>query len=377
MDAVAPSRAARLSPVDLACGRHGRQRVARLREVELELDARHRRLAVDAREEALARELALARVGLLQVEEDVVRTVLRRRDAVDDDPIEGQHVVVQDAQEAAAARVDGARVEAEDRVQRIDGRLEQRRARVYVAQLEAPGAGEVEDGVEVAELSAHDLEEAPRWLRLSRGEGRGRVLGRERREEADALAALEGRESPQRPGDAQIVDREAAADERPQLDARVEVRDVEHDGALRIDDLEAVDGDGAGDVRHEVDERAQMPGDAADGQLARVGRQRALDELAEARALQDHGRREHGERHETDQPQQGESEHFGEAGLRHERRPFWHKAPQRRRLPRASPRARRRRRARVIGVPRSSPCPTPRPLPRPAAASPACTSSTP
>ena len=71
-------------------------------------------------------------------------------------------------------------------------------------------------------------------------------------------------------GHAQVVDREAAADQRAQLHLRVQVRDVEHDRPLGIDDLQAVDGDRRRLVGDDVDQRAQPPGDAADVHLARL-----------------------------------------------------------------------------------------------------------
>ena len=61
----------------------------------------------------------------------------------------------------------------------------------------------------------------------------------------------------ERLGDAQVVDREAAADQRPQLHLRVQVRDVEHDRALGVEDLQPVDGDRARRVGDDVDQRAQ------------------------------------------------------------------------------------------------------------------------
>ena len=107
------------------------------------------------------------------------------------------------------------------------------------------------------------------------GGGGGVVLGRQRRDEPDPLAVLHRGEPPQRDRHAQVVDREAAArDQRAQLDLRVQVRDVEHDRPLRVDDLQAVDGDRRRLVGDDVDQRAQPPGDAADVQLPLVLGQR-------------------------------------------------------------------------------------------------------
>jgi hypothetical protein len=279
----------------------------------------------------------MAGVGALEVEEDIIGSLLGRRDAGDRHPIEGQEVVGHDAQPAAALGDHGTGVEAEDRVRGIHGRLDQRRRRVRVSQLEAPDAGKVEHRVQIAELRVDDVKEAPgtrlALLAARRRHGR-RVLGRERRQEADGRLAVHLREAPRRLGDPQVVDREAALDQRLQLDARFEVRDVEHDRPFRVDDPQSVDGDRAWRVADQVGERAQAPGHAAQLQLAAILRQRALDEMAEARPLQDHRRRQH---REDGQDQQscdacdGDSDdptdHFQRARPRHSRLSMCHSAP--------------------------------------------------
>ena len=111
-------------------------------------------------------------------------------------------------------------------------------------------------------------------------------------------------ETPQRDGCAQLVDGEAAAgDQRAQLDLRVEVRDVEDDRPLRVDDLKPVDRDRRRFVGDDVDQRAQPPGDAADVQLPFLLGERRFDQLPEPRPLQDDGGGEH---HDDNRPHQAE-----------------------------------------------------------------------
>ena len=141
--------------------------------------------------------------------------------------------------------------------------------------------------------------------------GRRRLLGRQRSQKADAGLVAHLGKAPRRLGDAQIVDREAARDQRLQLDPRLEVRDVEHHRPLGVEDAQAVDRDRARGVGHDVDQRAQAPGDAADLQLAAVRRQRRLDEVAQARSLQDHRRREHGRDDQGEQSPERDSKDTG------------------------------------------------------------------
>ena len=140
---------------------------------------------------------------------------------------------------------------------------------VRVPQLEPPDAREIEDGGEVAELGVGDLELRARPGRRARRRRGRRRLGRQRRQEPDRVAVFQLGEAPERLGDAQVVDREAAADQRPQPHLRLEVGDVEHHRPLGVDDLQALDGDRARRVGDEIDQRAQVPGDAADVHLAR------------------------------------------------------------------------------------------------------------
>ena len=308
--------ARQLQPVDVLAGDDRRQRVARLGERGLELDARDRRVAVDAGEEPLARELGPAGVGLGEVEEDVVRPFGRRGDAVDDHAIERQHVVVEDPEPAAAGRQHRPGVEPERRVLGIDARLLERRPRVRVAQLEPPGPREVEDRVQVAELDPVDLEERSGLVGGRGGAGRGRRLGGQGGQEPDPVGFLHGREPPERLRRAQVVDGEAAADQGAELDLGVEVRDVEHHRPLRIDDLEAVHGDRRRLVRDQIGDGAQVPGDAADVQLAAVRGQAPLDEPAEARPLQHDRRTEHRADDRADQSDDGCANDTRNAGTR-------------------------------------------------------------
>ena len=179
----------------------GGQRVARLRELGVQLDAWHRRFAVDAGEEALAHQLGAAGVRLGQVEEDVVRPFRGGGDARDVDAIERQHEIVQDAQPAAARRQHRARRRSRrsGAAGSVPSCFSDARA-CACRSSRPPRAREVEDRVQVAELRAGDLEERPRpLLGLGAGRGRGRlVLGRERGEEPDPLAVLHRGEPPQR-----------------------------------------------------------------------------------------------------------------------------------------------------------------------------------
>ena len=75
-------------------------------------------------------------------------------------------------------------------------------------------------------------------------------------------------------------------------------------------------------VRDDVDERAQVPLDAADRQLAGVGRQRALDEVPQARPLEHDRRRQDRERNSPHDPDRGEADHSSQARLGQGRRHF-------------------------------------------------------
>ncbi len=305
--------AAHHDPVDPLAGRHRRQRVPRPRERDVQVYSGLAGRAVDAGERAAPRELAAPGVGPREIEVDVVGVVLRGGDAVDDHPLERQHVVVQNAQLAAPFGDHRAAVEPEDRVRGIDRRLDERHRAVHVLELEPPGAREIEDGVEVTQLGVGDLELRSRARGRAWRGGRRRGLGAERRQEPDRVAVFELSEAPERLGDAQLVNREAAADQRPQPDLRFEIRDVEHHRPLRVDDLEPLDGDRAGGVGGEIDQRAQVPGDAADRHLARVRRERPLDQVAEPRPLQHHRRRQHGEGDEPERPDSDAAGHAGDA----------------------------------------------------------------
>ena len=155
---IAACVAGHRQPGQPLAGGDGRQRVTRPCEGDVEGDPGDAGRAVDAGEGAEAGQLAASGVGLPEIELDVVGVVLRGRDPVDHHPIERQDVVVHDAQKAAPLRDHLTRVEPEDRMVRIERRLDQRDRPVRVPQLEPPGAREVEHRGEIAQLGVADLE---------------------------------------------------------------------------------------------------------------------------------------------------------------------------------------------------------------------------
>ena len=299
-------------------GGDGRQRVSRPCEGDVKGDPRDAGRAVDAGEGSQAGQLAASGVGLPEIELDVVGVILRGRDPVDHHPIERQDVVVHDAQKAAPLCDHLTRVESEDRMVGIERRLDQRHGPVGVPQLEPPGAREVEHRGEVAQLGVADLELRARPRRRARRRRWRRVLGSERRQKTDGVAVFELGEAPEDLGDAQLVDREAAADQRPQLHLRFQIGDVEDHRPLRVDDLQPLDGDRARRVGHQIAERPQVPGDAGDVHLPGVGRQRPFNQTSEARALQHHRGGQHREDDRRREAQRGDA---GEAGDASETRP--------------------------------------------------------
>jgi hypothetical protein len=192
----------------------------------------------------------------------------RGGDAIDEDLVEGQELV-HDHEVAALARLQADRVPAHEAFA-VD---EQRGRCVHIAQVETPHAGKIEDDAQAIELGIGDLEDEGLFL-LGAGRfgwwRRGRLLGLERGQEADALEFFHPAEEPRRIGaDVEVGKNDAAArEQRLQAHLHIEMGNIEHGGAFGIDDEQPVDGHGGGPVGDQVEEQTRLPANGLELQLA-------------------------------------------------------------------------------------------------------------
>ena len=230
----------------------------------------------------------------VEVQEDVVRPLRRRRDAVDRDAIERQHDVVEDAQPAAALRRPPAR-----RRTRRSGARDRRWSacsdtRACACRSSSPhDAGKVEDRVQVAQLGVRDLEERPRARSACApgGGGGAAALGASAAMNPIPVAVLQLRRTATAPRGT----RRSWMEKLPPISVRsftfasrcgTSSTTVPSGSVIRRPSTVI----GRRLVGHDVDQRAQPPGHAADLQLARVRRAARLRSAAQPRPLQHDGR---------------------------------------------------------------------------------------